>query len=899
MPIVPGGTVVYDLTVYNQGTIDAYNIQLSDYVPTGLTLEAGNGWSMVNGVAMLDSPISRIDAGESLTVKIIFTVDYNFMETSITNNAEIASQEDEDGPRDDDDSVAGDEDGSETDDQNDDIDETNGDDDYDPEVITIQQTYDLALTKALVSEGPFMQGDVVTYRIYVYNQGTLDAAANTVTVTDYVPEDMTNVDPDWTNNTYTFDRMIPSRTGIDSVDIDLRIDPTFQGTSITNNAEITSDGGDDVDSSTGDNSNDPADPNDDSTDDGDGDLSEVDPSDDDYDPADITVTQIYDLSITKDIITPGPYTPGQDVIFHMTVCNEGTLDAQSFDVSDIVPAGLSLSSMDINGWQLSTGTTYTIMYDEELPAVNPDSCVVFPIVLTLDDDFDGGSVVNMANLTNTDQVDDVPGNNTDDELLSLFDVALTKVINTDLTPSPSYQGGPVSYDITIYNQGTVPAYDIAVEDYYNNDELIFVDMNLPSTAQSGNAISAIQSGSTFTLDALAPGDEVVVTLNFTIHPMATNDMIVNNAEITFAAASPGGDLAIDEDSPLDEVNDGSTNELSTDNEVSDNIDGGLDLEADQDDYDPALLNVILCAPQVNACPANWNVTAQVGNGSCVLPSMNTSALLATAGLDVEDCGNGSLFSSSYVDSLVREECVGATSFDERTVFRTYTITNAQTGEVLGMCPQEITYDIEECQVLTDFGVIGINSSTALAVPSGCDIPTITVTQDEQGVCGYVEYMWLVSTEEDANGNPIIPNTFNIGTTWQLIPGAQDPTYNPGSITQNTHYVRCARNFGCCDFGESNIVSLRVEAGATCPIENTSGPIVNKDCNNSVLLTSPNDDFVTGEQMKYITDQEINASNKTMQGSSLTLDGGLGVEMGAGFEIGTSSKLEVYTTGCPE
>ena len=38
LPIVPGGTVIYDMEVFNQGTVDAFNIQLSDYTPTGLTL---------------------------------------------------------------------------------------------------------------------------------------------------------------------------------------------------------------------------------------------------------------------------------------------------------------------------------------------------------------------------------------------------------------------------------------------------------------------------------------------------------------------------------------------------------------------------------------------------------------------------------------------------------------------------------------------------------------------------------------------------------------------------------------------------------------------------------------------------------------------------------------------
>ncbi|MEZ5048538.1 MAG: hypothetical protein R2766_02690 [Saprospiraceae bacterium] len=35
-PIVPGSTVTFDLTVYNQGTLDAYSVGLVDYIPAGL-----------------------------------------------------------------------------------------------------------------------------------------------------------------------------------------------------------------------------------------------------------------------------------------------------------------------------------------------------------------------------------------------------------------------------------------------------------------------------------------------------------------------------------------------------------------------------------------------------------------------------------------------------------------------------------------------------------------------------------------------------------------------------------------------------------------------------------------------------------------------------------------------
>ena len=123
------------------------------------------------------------------------------MGTSITNNAEIVA----DGG-DDVDSAPADNAGDNPDANNDSTVDGNSDpttqdpndDDFDPATVPVGQVYDLALTKILAESGPFAAGDTVTFRIYVHNQGTLDAAANTVTVQDYVPADMTLVDTDWT-----------------------------------------------------------------------------------------------------------------------------------------------------------------------------------------------------------------------------------------------------------------------------------------------------------------------------------------------------------------------------------------------------------------------------------------------------------------------------------------------------------------------------------------------------------------------------------------------------------------------------------------------------------------------------------------------------------------------------
>ena len=116
-------------------------------------------------------------------------------------------------------------------------------------------------------------------------------------------------------------------------------------------------------------------------------------------------------------------------------------------------------------------------------------------------------------------------------------------------------------------------------------------------------------------------------------------------------------------------------------------------------------------------------------------------------------------------------------------------------------------------------------------------------------------MWLISTETDLAGNPITPTNLNLGTIWFMIEGENDATLNPGAITENTFYVRCARNFSCCSFGESNIVSFMLDEAATCPVDNDDAVQTFEDCANPVVLRSPDNDFLENQQMIFITNRD--------------------------------------------
>jgi len=59
---------------------------------------------------------------------------------------------------------------------------------------------------------------------------------------------------------------------------------------------------------------------------------------------------VFDLALIKELTSAGPFNPGDDIIFTITVTNQGTIDATSFELTDYIPAGMTLSTNDTNGW---------------------------------------------------------------------------------------------------------------------------------------------------------------------------------------------------------------------------------------------------------------------------------------------------------------------------------------------------------------------------------------------------------------------------------------------------------------------------------------------------------------------------------------------------------------------
>lgn len=187
--------------MYNQGSLDATGVVITDYLPSGMNFVSSSDFS---ATAPHTAMIANLATASMESLSITLQIDPSYTGAVLTNNAEITDANNSEGLADEDNNLA-DIDGSSDDTtelptDNDTDDEATGTpgtadnpddvDDYDLAQVEVS-TFDLAIQKMIdttATPAPYMQGDNVTFTITVYNQGNVDATD--IIVTDYLPTGM-------------------------------------------------------------------------------------------------------------------------------------------------------------------------------------------------------------------------------------------------------------------------------------------------------------------------------------------------------------------------------------------------------------------------------------------------------------------------------------------------------------------------------------------------------------------------------------------------------------------------------------------------------------------------------------------------------------------------------------
>jgi uncharacterized repeat protein (TIGR01451 family) len=197
--------VKFDIELYNQGNTAADFIKLGNYFPQELKFnqDLNPDWSIENDYVILKEE-NILAAGESRDYCIYFNVDPENIQDDIVDYIEIIESSPVDHPGSFDfdstpDNLNNNDNGGEIYTSSDNMIDDHGlndEDDHDPVVIKTQHL-DLALMKTS-QKSKVKAGEEVVFDIEVTNQGSVPAYK--IDIVDYIPEYLTLVDDNWTDN---------------------------------------------------------------------------------------------------------------------------------------------------------------------------------------------------------------------------------------------------------------------------------------------------------------------------------------------------------------------------------------------------------------------------------------------------------------------------------------------------------------------------------------------------------------------------------------------------------------------------------------------------------------------------------------------------------------------------
>ncbi len=329
---------------------------------------------------------------------------------------------------------------------------------------------DLSITKT-ASPDPVIVGQDLTYTITVTNNGP--DQANGVTVTDTLPPGVAYVSalPSQGSciGTTTVTCSIGSLSAGGSAAISIVVTTLWDGT-ISNSSSVT---GTESDPDTGNN----------------------------FTSVLTTVSPSVDLSVTKSD-SPDPVDVGDSLLYTITVTNNGPSDATGVTVTDTLPAGVDyVSATPSQGSCIGTITVTCSLGNLLNGASATVMIVVTPTV--------AGILNNSASVTGSEYDPDLANNSTASVSTTVnnppaveADLSITKV---DFPDPVILAGDPLTYTITVTNNGPITATGVTV-----NDTLPVEVIYVSHTTTQGTCIGT--SAITCNIGTLANGASATVTI---------------------------------------------------------------------------------------------------------------------------------------------------------------------------------------------------------------------------------------------------------------------------------------------------------------------------------------------------------------------------------------------------
>ena len=807
-----GGTINYSIVVTNNGPDATTNVAVTDVLPAGVTFVSS---AATQGTYVSGTGIwslAGLAPAASDTLTITATVDAGTNGTTIVNGASItASDQPDNNPADNSDSAS----------------------------LTVQSV-DLQIVKSVNNPTP-NEGGGVNYSVVLTNNGP--NAATAIQVTDVLPAGVTYVSSSATSGSYV------SGTGIWSVatlanggsatlTITATVNAGTNGQTIVNTAAVTA-----------------------------SDQADSNPAND-SDTADITVQSV-DLAVTKSVNNPTP-NEGGSITYTVGLTNNGPNTATTVKVTDMLPAGVTYVSSSATAGTYSSGTGIW-----SVPSVANGATVTLTITATVNAGTGGTTIVNIANLSSSDQADSNPGNNSDtaDIIVKSVDLLVTKTVDV---PAP-LEGGTINYTVVLTNNGPDAANNIQVTD------------NLPAgvTFVSSSATQGFYTSGTgiWVVASLANGASETLTITATVNVGTGGTTIVNTATVT-ASDEADGNAANDSDTAsisvqeadlalTKSVNDASPAEggtvVYTVGLTNNGPDGATNVQVT--DVLPAGMTYVSSSATIGSYVSGtglWSL-ASLGNGASATLTITATVNAGTGGTTIVN--TASVTASDLPDNNPADNSDSATlTVDGADLAVAKTVDNPTPAE-----GGTITYTV----VLTNNGPDGAtNIQVNELVPAGV---TYVSSSLSQGFYISGTGVWILASQASATSDTLtIVATVNAGTDGQTITN----TASIGASDQNDGNT--ANNSASAD--------IVVTGGADLSIVKTvddAGPAEGATITYSVVLANGGPDPAGGVEVTDVLPAGVTyVSSAATTGS---YDDGTGVWTVGAIAVAASDTLTITAT----
>ncbi|MAU10680.1 MAG: hypothetical protein CL607_12720 [Anaerolineaceae bacterium] len=529
-PVNAGGIVIYTITVENTGTPDvpANDVIVTDTLPTptdGVTVvlvtpSQGTCGPVVGG--QLTCSLGTLLSGANATITVRMRVDAANRPQQMTNNVNVTTRQ--------------------------------GNDEDADETTDIVDQIDLELDK-VVSQTQPAEGDTITYTLTASNNGPSDAT--NVVVTDTLPSGLTYVQfiPNTLPCVFTDPTLtctFPTLDALDFVEVGIQATVDTGAAALTqpivNAAAVIADesGGAGYPDET-DNTN-------------------------NEDTAPITVTTV-DLAVVKSV-TPTAPSEGDIVTYTIQVTNNGPANATGVVVTDTLPAGLTYVSNN----SASTGTTYAPATGEwAIGDLTIGASIQLEIRARVNAGTAGTQITNTASLTDVDQTDRDPTNNSDDAVIVVdgLDLEVIKTVNNTIPQ----EGDTITYSILLRNLGAANGTGITVTDDLNGvTGITYVSHTAPGSTSYNPATGL------WTVGSLNANQSLTLTVVATVDAgaAALTQPIINNAAVS----------AVDQTdvNPDNDDDDAAINVLPLDLAVTKVVDNNTPVPGEQITYTITVIN---------------------------------------------------------------------------------------------------------------------------------------------------------------------------------------------------------------------------------------------------------------------------------------------------------------------